>query len=694
MKTKSAFTLVLLFFIATTLLNAQNSIYRTLLPESTVDQIIGEASGERAMIHIIEMGAYNHNRPATEYSGNFFETDYVIGELNKIGVDEVTVNRYPGGTYWDGISGELWETSPGISKIADYGDLTAMLAQGSTNSDVKAELIWVGQGTEAEIQAAGVEGKIVVSSGSPRSVHNNAVKHGALGIVSFNSPRPMKVSLAIPITGISGRGPASDNATFGFMLPPRDGDLLKNRLIRGEKITVHAKVEAQTVNYELEVPSCLIKGTDPNAKEIIFSAHLFEGYVKQGANDNISGSAAIIEVARMLQSMIDEGRLERPKRSIRFIWVPEFSGTIPYVKANMDQMSKTLCNINLDMVGINLADNQSFLCMQRTTYGNAHYLNDVMENYYDFVGITNREGLAVSGRGGFTKRIVSPSGSDDPFYYAVDDHYGASDHEVFNDPAIQVPGIMMITWPDLYYHTSQDRADKCDPTQMKRVCVIAAASAYTIANADDNDATKIANEVVGNASGRIGKQLTRATDLLSTSDKEDFAVKYKTGRNYIKAAIQNEKATLISTLELTSSGLPAFFSGQSDAIDALGNALLLSFDNYMKQFASQNGFAPGSSRLSLEEKEASKIVATKTSKIVESGYGASRSLSSEFSKYSDTYPVNQRVDLSEVLRLCNGVNSAYDIKIMLDTQMKSGESDLESIANTIKILGDMGFVSL
>ena len=103
-----------------------------------MDEIIGEASGERAMIHIIEMGAYNHNRPAEEYSGNFFETDYVIGELEKYGLSEITVNRYEGGSYWDGISGELWEISPNTSKLADYGDLNGYACPGKQNQRCKS----------------------------------------------------------------------------------------------------------------------------------------------------------------------------------------------------------------------------------------------------------------------------------------------------------------------------------------------------------------------------------------------------------------------------------------------------------------------------------------------------------------------------------------------------------------------------
>jgi len=171
------------------------------------------------MNHIIEMAAYIHDRPASEYSGQFFETDYVMGKLKEYGLEGAVVNKYPGGTTWDGIKATLWETKPSISKIADYNDLPAVLASGSTNADVTAELVWVGEGRQADIDKADVEGKIVVTSGSIAMVHSLAVAKGALGVVSYNSPRPEKVPLAIPISGIgSRRGGAESNTKFGFFL--------------------------------------------------------------------------------------------------------------------------------------------------------------------------------------------------------------------------------------------------------------------------------------------------------------------------------------------------------------------------------------------------------------------------------------------------------------------------------------------
>jgi len=677
---------------------AQNSVPRTLLPSRITDELIGEASGERAMNHIIEMAAYIHDRPASEYSGYFFETQYIFDRMKEYGLEGAIVNKYPGGKTWDGVKATLWEISPGKSKIADYSDLPAVLASGSTNTDVTAELVWVGEGRQDDIEKAGVEGKIAVTSGGIAMVHSVAVAKGALGVISYDSPRPLQVPLAIPISGIGGRGSSQSNAKFGFFLPPREGILLRDRLRGREKIKVHAVVEVQNLDYDMEVPSCIIRGTDPLAGEIVFSAHLFEGYVKMGANDDLSGCASILEIARMLNTMINEGRLERPKRTIRFVWAPEFSGTGPWVIENKEIMKNTFCNINLDMVGLWLSKSQSFLCMHRTTYGNPHYINDVMENYYSFVGLGNRAGLAVSGREGFVKRIVSITGSDDPFYYSVDDHYGASDHEVFNDWGVQVPGIMMITWPDLYYHTSQDIADKCDPTQLKRVCFIGAAAAYTIASADDQMAGRIAGEVAGNASSRIGKQVQRAMNEIDLAKKEDFEVLYKRTKGYIEAATINEKATLATTSELAQN-LQAFTVTINKIIastDAAGKAAASTFDNYADLKAKSLGLTRISFKPTELESKAKTIIPKITALVTEKGYrGYSERLSKLDTKVRETYPVKGRaMDTQELGRLCNGKNTALDIKKLLDAQLKQGENDLQDVINYIYILKEAGLVTL
>jgi hypothetical protein len=321
-----------------------------------------------------------------------------------------------------------------------------------------------------------------------------------------------------------------------------------------------------------------------------------------------------------------------------------------------------------------------------------------MENYYNFVGLGNRAGLAVSGREGFLKRIVAPTGSDDPFYYAIDDHYGASDHEVFNDWGVQVPGIMMITWPDLYYHTSQDIADKCDATQLKRVCFIGAAAVYTIVNAGESTALKIAGEVTGNGSARIGKQLQRAMDELDIATKENFENIYKRTKGYIEAAVINEKATVNTASELApaSAALKNDLLKLTASVDAIGKSTIVDFDSYTENKARELGITSISFKPTPLEITAKTIIPKQTNLVTEKGYrGYSEALTKLDPAIRSKYPINnRRFDTQELSRLCDGKNNALDIKKLLDTQMKSGEADLQDVINYIYILKEAGLVTL
>ncbi len=698
MKKTGIFVLITVSILIFSPCSGQNSTLSTLIPENIIDEIIGEASGERAMQHIYALAAYNHDRLPEEYSGLFPETQYFYNKLMKYGVEDVIIDKYKGGSTWDGIRGEIWEVSPGRSKIADYGDLTAELAQGSTNTDITAQLVWIGEGKQTEIDAADIEGKIVVTSGTIAGVYNPAISKGAVGVISYESPHPLAAPLAVPFHNSNFRISGANSpslATFGFFLPPREGIVLRDRLLSREKITVHVIVEAQDRDYNLEVTSCAIRGTDPGAGEIILSAHLFDGWVKMGANDNLSGCASILEIARMFNRMIKEGRIERPIRTIRFIWGPEISGTGPWVREHMDIIKNTLCNINLDMVGLWLSKYQSLLYMHRTTYGNPHYINDVMQHYYDFTGLCTRVGLGPAGN---VKRIVSPTGSDDPFYYAIADHTGGSDHEVFNDWGVQVPGVMMLDWPDPYYHTSQDNADKCDPTQLKRVIVIGAWAVYTVAWADEAMAAKIAGEVAGNASGRIGKQVARAIDELAKAKKDDFETVYKKTKGYIEAASINEKTTLATTSELvtSSSSFNTLLGKLIASVEANSKADVAGFEAYADVKARSLGLSGISFKLSQLESKAITIVPKTTNLVMENSYlGYSEIIKNIDPGVKEKYPVKGRgMDVLEIGRLCNGKNTALDIKKMLDAQMQLGENDLQNVMNYIYVLREAGLVTL
>jgi hypothetical protein len=397
--------------------------------------------------------------------------------------------------------------------------------------------------------------------------------------------------------------------------------------------------------------------------------------------------------------LISDGRLPRPKRSIRFLWGPEFSGTSLWVKDNQAIMEKTLCNINMDMVGEWLTKCQAHMCLMRTTYGNPHYINDVMENYYRYVGEGSRERIQNRSTSyPVPRRIVAPFGADEPFYYSIETHYGASDHEVFNDWGVGVPGVMMIAWPDKWYHTSGDTADKADPTQLKRAAAIGAAGAYTVASADAAAAARIAAETAANATRRLGHQLAVAMETLNRAKAETLADDHKAVRGIFEAAVLNEKETLGSILELApaSADLAARVGQMVKSVEAVGAAGLAAIEAHRVSAASALGVKPGPLVLSELEKRAAKIVPRPTAKVRQGGYR-------EYQKFLTAVPAAERAkypvtgkDLAvansaELQLLVNGRHSVLDIKKMLDAQHER-RSTVQAILNHLEILKLAGLV--
>ncbi|WP_167615851.1 M20/M25/M40 family metallo-hydrolase [Maribellus sediminis] len=102
----------------------------------------------------------------------------------------------------------------------------------------------------------------------------------------------------------------------------------------------------------------MVEGSDPVLKNecVVYTAHYDhmgvdgEGGIYNGADDNGTGTVALLEIAEAFQSM-----KKKPKRSIVFAWVTaEEKGLIGsdyYSRNPVFAMEKTLADINLDMIG-------------------------------------------------------------------------------------------------------------------------------------------------------------------------------------------------------------------------------------------------------------------------------------------------------------------------------------------------------
>jgi hypothetical protein len=343
---------------------AQEKEDRTLLSTAQMMAIINEASGERAMHHVEELVPYQRVRPASEYQGHFRESDVMAGFAKDYGFSNVAIETFPSGQSWQPSAGELWMTTPVSRKLYDIHDVALALGEGTPTGDVTGELVDIGAGRAQDLEGRDLAGKVLLSS-SGGGAFTAAATRGAIGIISYSSLRVNDYPDEIPETRFQAPAGAA-SPTFGWAVSPKVGRGLALMLSRGQKITIRSIVKSEMLPGKLEVVHAEIPGDGSTTQEVAIGGHLYEAYIKQGANDDNSGCALTLEIGRAYLKLVKEGKLPKPRRTINFQWVPEISGTNAWLAAHPDKQKNIIGDLNFDMEGIRLTASRSYWIMQRT----------------------------------------------------------------------------------------------------------------------------------------------------------------------------------------------------------------------------------------------------------------------------------------------------------------------------------------
>jgi len=534
-------------------LHAQDA---TLLPDSLIDEIIHQVSGEKAWWHVNELALYHRIEPS---SGYHKVAVYVEEKAKEYGLKDVKIEKFVADgkkmnftlrtrPAWDAEKGELWIVEPVKKKIADFDEVRVSLAVYSRDAQVMGELVDVGSGEKVEdYEDADVKGKLVLASGNSSSVHEQAVfERGALGVLSYFTInwQITRQPGDYPDQVTWGRiAPESDDGregTFAFMLSYRTGIMLREMLAEGQRVVLKAEVKAKVYPGYYEIVTGIIPGIRYPNQELVLIAHL--DHYRPGANDNASGSAVLLEIARVLRSMIDDKTIEPPLRSIRFLWVPEINGTIPYLAGHPEAFEKMFGVINMDMVGANQKETKAIFHLTRTPHSLPSYFNEVIQNFTEYARDNNRERFGMDR----TFAIVSPTGTRNTFDVGIEDYSGGSDHYIFTDGAIGIPSVMFGTWPDVFYHTNEDTPEKVDPTTLKRAAFLGVAPAIYLTRVTSEDVPRLAMETLSKGRARIADDEQKATNLLIGCMPEDLSMNYKEAKNIIHQAYHREAAVVAS----------------------------------------------------------------------------------------------------------------------------------------------------
>jgi hypothetical protein len=455
---------------------------------------------------------------------------------------------------WHVEAASLWELQPEHALLGDWATDPIRLADYSHSADVDAALVDVGAGTSAaDYVNKDVRGKIVLADGSLGTVQRMAVmEHGAAGIVS-DMPNQTTAWSGLDTTIVRwGHLDAMLANGFAFMVSRGTATALRAQLIRGQPVTLSAHVKAEVGPGHWTVVTATIPGSDPQAGEVVYSCHL--DHQRPGANDNASGCVTILESARVLASLIESGKLPRPARTLRFIWGPEVEGTMAFLSAHPDIRRSMRADVHMDMVGGDPYKNKSILHVTETPWSLASFVTDVGELFAE----TIRAGAAVYAEDGSHREAAvvedrnGASGTRNEFLSDRTPYSEGSDHDDYDSSTIAVPSLYLRDWPDVYIHTDHDTLEQIDPTKLRRVALLGAASGYTYATADAGSASSMLPFFAARAQRRLAGGFERAQGLVDDTRIEAQEAWYE-ARNLMAQMLRREQAELRSFATYTHS---------------------------------------------------------------------------------------------------------------------------------------------
>jgi len=282
---------------------------------------------------------------------------YVAGQLEDYGWD-VETQKFDFDAFFEDAPSVFEQTAPTATTYVEDTDFSTMEFSGS--GDVTQELVAVDltippaaepsstSGCEpADFTAAPVTGKIALMQRGSCDFAvkvQNAADAGAVGSVIFNEGQEGRTDVVFGTLGGEAKIPAVDTS---FAI----GSDLANGVLNGPTgTTVHIKTTTHVEN--LKTSNVVAETPGGSKKNVVMAgAHLDSVADGPGINDNGTGSATLLELARQISKLGVE-----PQNKIRFAWwgaeEQGLVGSTEYVSSlKKGKLAKIALYLNFDMIG-------------------------------------------------------------------------------------------------------------------------------------------------------------------------------------------------------------------------------------------------------------------------------------------------------------------------------------------------------
>ena len=473
----------------------------------------------------------------------FEETaEYVRQSMKGIGLEDVELSGAPADgssqsgfwtmpLAWNVKSAHLEIVDPplpsDIATLADYQRIPASLGMwsGATPPEgVIAEVVSPADADLPRLAEMHLAGKLVLMNQNPAGFKWALAKAGALGAINTFSENP---SLEDGRQWINAWGDQGWGFTKGstpllsFSISPRQGELLRRLLAERGVVRLKATVDSRYYSGHYPYITGVIRGT--GSEEVLTLGHSFE----QGAQDNATGVAAMLESLATLNRLILSGKLPRPKRSMRLLTMGELYGSMYYIETHPERIRRTVAALCMDTP----AASYGLAGTEYTFYMNPHaaksytdaFILRVAQEYFPEVHRPWHEHAAMSGT----------------------DTY-------LSEPMINIPTVWAYSGSGVEtHHNSEDTPDRVDPRSLRDVATVNAGYLYYLANAGEPEAMWLAELSLSRGYEQILKSAAPFLERVTAAGgSQDLGRLLAEAADHITYSVGRESQAVLSVLRL------------------------------------------------------------------------------------------------------------------------------------------------
>ncbi|MCG6956940.1 MAG: M28 family peptidase [Gemmatimonadetes bacterium] len=136
-----------------------------------------------------------------------------------------------------------------------------------------------------------------------------------------------------------------------FNIGTQDSEALRARLGQGAPPTITVRLASRTGNDVAHTPVATLPGRD-RSKYVLFCAHGDADSGGPGADDNASGAAIVLQIARAAAEAVKAGLIPQPAWDMRFaVWAGEINSTRQYLATMPEDPAVLQAVFNYDQSG-------------------------------------------------------------------------------------------------------------------------------------------------------------------------------------------------------------------------------------------------------------------------------------------------------------------------------------------------------